>query len=177
VSADFNSRLLNKIASERFSETRSQAYFPKKSPALIWSRAIPVVATACLVLAFILTGGINNFMTQSNSEQIASTTSQALDDRYLTVQPQSNHALVQHVSIPSAGKNWSFHGQLARVNRIRSLMNAMQSQNNFVSYSSEVIETPQICCGPRLMIEWPASQTAEKAASQIRMVSEGNGSN
>lgn len=179
VSADFSGRLLNRIGAERFSETRTRAFFPKKTPVIGWTRAVPAIATVCLILTFVLTGGLKNMYRQIVPEQIASVTTQNLDNSYMTIQPQSDHVLTQHAMVAMAGKDWAFKSQLARYNRIRSLMNAMQSQNDFASYSSQVIEAPQVCCGPRILIEFPSGVSSMPVTgnSQIRMVSGGEGSN
>ncbi len=179
VSSDFNGRLLSRIGIERFRETRTRAYFPKRTPIFGWSRAVPAVATACLILAFVLTGGVKQIHQQGAIDQIASTANADLDNSYLTVQPQSNDALTQHTLVSAASKNWAFKTQLARYRRIRGLMDAMQIRNDFASYSSSVVETPQVCCGPRIMFDFPSGASAVPVTgnSQVRMVSGGNGSN
>jgi hypothetical protein len=58
VSEDFNARLLNRIAEERFAETRTNAHFPpKRVPMVRWQRAIPAVVTAAILLIAGVFGG------------------------------------------------------------------------------------------------------------------------
>ena len=58
VSEDFNARLLNRIAQERFAETRTNAHFPpKRIPWFRWERAVPAVVTAAVVLLVAIFGG------------------------------------------------------------------------------------------------------------------------
>ena len=49
VSDDFNSRLLNRIAEERFAETRTKAYLPKRVPRFQWRSLVPVTVVAGLL--------------------------------------------------------------------------------------------------------------------------------
>lgn len=44
-SEDFNTRLLNRIAQERFQETRTRAYLPRRAPRLTWRTLAPVLVT------------------------------------------------------------------------------------------------------------------------------------
>jgi len=58
VSEGFNARLLNRIAEERFAETRTNAHFPpKRAPLFRWQRAVPAVVTAMIVLLAGVFGG------------------------------------------------------------------------------------------------------------------------
>lgn len=153
---DFNARLLNRIAEERFKETRSKAYFPpKKAPVFSWSRAIPVAATACLVLAFVLTGGVKNLLTDEPSplavEEIS--TGSGLDDRYLTVQPQGEHALAIHKRTSAGSGQWAFQKELARVNRIKGFVNSLASQNSFDPYAGRGGEHMIMPVNPRVYLE------------------------
>jgi hypothetical protein len=128
VSEDFNSRLLKRIAEERFSETRSRAYLPKKIPVLTFNRLAPLFAAACFVFAFMFSGGLN--LLEDKQEPIKAVTS-VLNDDYLTTQPKPDHILNQHLAA-----NWAFNEQIARVNRIRGLMTRLAGQNSFGSLAS-----------------------------------------
>ena len=128
VSDDFKAQLLDRIARERFKETRSKAYFPKRIPIFYRTQLIPVAASLCLVMAFVFFGGLGDILHPDRSDvYVAEQSSDGnLDDRYMYVQPQADHALVQH-----ARANWEFKKQLARVNRIKDLMNQVADQNYF----------------------------------------------
>ena len=60
VSADFNPQLLNRIARERFAETRTRAFLPRRAPIVSWSRAVPILAIVpvlALAAAYWFVGG------------------------------------------------------------------------------------------------------------------------
>jgi len=128
VSEDFNTRLLNRIAQERFKETRTKAYMPKKAPVMGWGRLVPAMATVCLVLAFVFTGGIGTLDGPDQPAQYADNGAggEYIDDRYKDVQPEETHVLTQH-----SNSNWAFQKQVAKANRIRNLMNQLATQSSF----------------------------------------------
>ncbi|SYZ73362.1 hypothetical protein TRIP_C21480 [Candidatus Zixiibacteriota bacterium] len=135
VGVDFNSRLLSSIAEARFKETRSKAYLPKRIPIVTWTRALPAVAAACLVVAFTLSGGLKYFKIQNEPAAYAINAQTGdRDDRYLTVQPQPDHVLAQHASQTIAGANWTFSKQMARANRFRGLINSMVGYRTDAGY-------------------------------------------
>ncbi len=122
VSSDFNARLLDRIAKERFSETRSRAYLPKKRvPVVNLTRMGAVVAAACFVFAFIFAGGINTIVPNNDQNQIAE--SVPLNNDYQTVQPKSEH--------------WVFKEQLQRATRIKNLMNRVTGGSQFNILTSQ----------------------------------------
>jgi Putative zinc-finger len=89
VSADFNNKLLNRIAHERFAETRSRAWLPlTEVPSFFMRRVAPVFVTASLVfaVAIIYTPKIEN----TPEVIFASYETSMLDDSYLTAQPNAN---------------------------------------------------------------------------------------
>lgn len=157
VSSDFNARLLNRIAAERFQETRNKAYFPKRVPIINWGRTIPVVATACFAVAFVLAGGLRNLGIQKDSApayEVASNNTAGttgLNESYMTVQPDVDHrAFTQH-----AASGWAFQKQLAKANRIRGLMSSLASQKNFESCCAPITNNPYLMVGPGFYIEIP----------------------
>ncbi|MFH2035189.1 MAG: zf-HC2 domain-containing protein [Candidatus Zixiibacteriota bacterium] len=144
VSNDFNSRLLNRIAEERFAETRTKAYHPKKAPVFGWGKIVPAVTTACLVLAFVFAGGLNVLDHSTDQPMLAADNNY---DAYKTVMPKDNPNMnkptqpatefassqpaeinAQHASI---GASWEFKKELERATRIRSLMNQLAGNNSF----------------------------------------------
>ncbi len=116
VSDDFNSLLLKRVADERFKETRTKAYLPKKIPVVSFNRLAPVVAAACFVFAFIFSGGMDLFI---DTPETPRSVVVELDDSYMTVQPE-----------------WEFTKEVARATRINGLMNQMAGQNSFGSLVS-----------------------------------------
>ncbi len=119
VSKDFNNLLLNRIANERFAETRSKAYHVQKPPLFVWSKAVPAVASAFVVvftLFSLFSHGPDttrdNFAHQESS----------LDDSYLTAQPTNN---------PNMNKNWSLDNHLARVERSNRISRNMMPAGSF----------------------------------------------
>jgi len=166
VSEDFNSRLLKKIADERFSETRSRAYLPKKIPVLTFNRLAPLFAAACFIFAFMFSGGLNLMMDKQKSTEVVST---GLNDDYLTTQPGPDHILNQHLAA-----NWVFSEQVARANRIKGLMTRLAGQNSFGSLASSSVNRYYIPSFYRIQQYYPNPETnSNPASSWIREVNNG----
>ena len=132
VSDDFNANLLNRIAQERFAETRTQAYLPSTAPRIVWGRAIPAFVTACLVIvvsAVVFSPGIRDNI------GVISTASNNMDDSYLTAQPTNNPNLTVNLD-----HRWSFSDQLARAERLSQLSHSMteKSGSNWNVYSTNM---------------------------------------
>ncbi|MEW6413493.1 MAG: hypothetical protein AB1483_13640 [Candidatus Zixiibacteriota bacterium] len=123
VSDDFNAKLLNRVAQERFAQTRTEAYLPKTAPRVTWGQLVPVVATACLVL-FISIVAISPEIKQGVG--LTSSSTRELDDSYLTVQPVNN----PNLAVPMH-RGWSLNDELARVERVNTLTSSMTSANSF----------------------------------------------
>jgi len=87
LSGDFNARLLDRIAQERYSETRTRAYLPRTAPAVQWWKVVPAVTTALLLVFF----GVNTLIPMLNQDiQQLAVGDESLDNSYLTVQPTDN---------------------------------------------------------------------------------------
>lgn len=128
LSEDFNNKLLNRIASERFAETRSKAYMPNKAPLMAWSRVVPAIATACLAIIVTVTAF------QSDGEQPVGSSenrSLAMDDSYLTVQPTHNPNMTARLD-----RNWSLNDQLAKAERMNRISNRLSIDGSFVGVNS-----------------------------------------
>ena len=123
ISDDFNTKLLNRIAQERFAETRTQAYLPKAAPLLVWRRLAPVVLTACLAVFAVISLVPND---DSSSPMLAGDQTNELNDSYLTVQPTTN----PHMTV-NMEKNWSLDRQFARAERIREISNSIIPAGSF----------------------------------------------
>ncbi|HSG99923.1 MAG TPA: hypothetical protein VLB27_07740 [candidate division Zixibacteria bacterium] len=116
VSEDFNTRLLNRIADERYAEVRSQAYLPKHAPHFTFAQAAPAFAAFALV-AFVALNSLQSFPgadpAPANTASIAATeqaepslgAALGLSDEYLTVVPIDNptYAGVAPASSRAAG--------------------------------------------------------------------------
>jgi anti-sigma factor RsiW len=156
VAGDFNTRLLNRIAAERFHETRTRAFFPKRVPLVNWGRAVPIMVAACFVLAFVFAGGMKNIFIRTNESamtaQVDVSHENGMDNSYMTVQPQANRTFAQH-----ANSGWTFRKQVARANRIRGLMNSLASDGAFNTYVPQAAGNPFILRGPGFYIEIPLS--------------------
>jgi len=152
---DFNSTLLNRVAEQRHRETRSKAYLPKGIPVFTFGRVASVVATVCLVGAFIFAGGIDYLLYPDNPDMYAVETSSAdgLDDSYLTVLPEADHVLTAHQS-----RDWTFRKQLDRATRIKQLMNRLSGETRFGSLASGTNQQGSLA-GPRVFIQWPQPRT------------------
>lgn len=125
VSADFNNKLLNRIAQERFTETRTRAHLPRLTvPRPVWLKAVPVVVSAVVVvfLAIGLMGPESNLLSPNTAAG-----DNGLDDRYLTAQPTDNPNVTHQ--LPT---NWSLDRAMQRSQRINRLTSTMTASNGFV---------------------------------------------
>jgi hypothetical protein len=128
VAADFDTRLLNRIAAERFAETRSRAYFPQHAPIIRWKLAVPVLATACVAVV----AAVSVFYSpQEQSGQWTAVGSGGPDESYQTVQPLDNPNMTGSLS-----KDWSLHGQLAQSERVSRIVHSLTTRNGFSGFQS-----------------------------------------
>lgn len=136
VSPEFNSKLLDRVAQERFRETRTKAYLPKNIPIFGYGKLIPAFASVCLVLTFVFLGGLD-ILNRTDKPNVYADREQSaveLNDAYLTAEPLPERAYKEHTKA-----NWVFKKKLAKANRMRNLMNRLASQNSFgtpYSYST-----------------------------------------
>jgi len=128
VSEGFNNRLLDRIAQERFAETRTKAYFPKPAPSLLVRRVLPILATVFLAVAMVIT----NYSPSKNSQpkNIASGDNGQLDNSYLTAQPVNNPNLTSMLH-----KGWTLGDQLARSERINLISHQLTFDFPFDTYN------------------------------------------
>lgn len=128
VSDDFNNKLLNRIANERFAETRTKAYFPQNPPLPLWGKLVPVAVTACLlfVVGLAIYSGNSPF---SMNDQYAAVGESGENDAYLYVQPTNNPYMQNN-------KEWSFNKQLARSERVSELSRNVIRPDGFVHNAS-----------------------------------------
>lgn len=124
LAEDFNTRLLNRIAQERFQETRTRAYLPHRAPRLTWRTLAPVLVTACLAL--VVVGNLLYADKSVTPNAPASTLPASMDDRYLTAQPGNNPNLAAGLH-----QDWSLKQQLARAERLEEISRGLANQYGF----------------------------------------------
>ena len=141
LSADFNTKVLNRIAQERFAETRTRSYAPRPAPLVMWRQVIPAFV-ATLAVVFV---AVTFFKSGHYSEPagIASVSDNgALDNSYLTAQPEHNPNMTNAVSVQ---KDWSLSTQLAQTERANRICGQLSSSTGFgsmVAYPVQM-EMPQ----------------------------------
>jgi hypothetical protein len=129
VSEDFNTRLLNRIAEERFGETRSKAYLPKRAPRFSWRTLAPVTVTVALLAVV----GVNIIKTDQPNLGAQSPTAQPavaqapgnLNDSYLHVQPVNNPNVV------GLHQDWSLQRELAKAERLELISRQITNRYGF----------------------------------------------
>lgn len=119
VGADFNARILDRVARERFAETRTKAYLPKPAPSIIWRRLVPVVSSVFVVALMAI--GVAKF---TGTPAVDTTSgSQAVDigknDDYLTAQPVN------------LNRDWTLNNHLAQSDRMSALTTSMTQASGF----------------------------------------------
>ena len=130
VSKDFNGALLNRIAQERFAETRTKAYMPHSARRVVWAKVLPVVVSTCVVAfmaAFMVSPSFRTVVPGSAGQV-------RLDDSYLTVQPTKNPNMTV-----SMHKGWSLDNQLARVQRVNDITNSVTRTGSFAQPAGMVL--------------------------------------
>ncbi|HUV31153.1 MAG TPA: zf-HC2 domain-containing protein [Acidobacteriota bacterium] len=123
VSSDFNTQLLNRIARERFGETRTRAYVPRRAPVVRWSRTVPVLAIVpvlVLAAAYWLAGGLTTGPVEVGPSPYV------VGDDYLTVQPANNPNLTGALK-----KDWSLDKQLRWTDRMARISNSITERTGF----------------------------------------------
>ena len=148
LSEDFNTRLLNRIAQERFGETRTKAHLPKRAPRFTWRTLAPVAATT-LLLAVV---GVNLMKTDQPSlgaQSPAERTTVAnvpghIDDSYRTIQPTNNPNVTVGLE-----RDWSMERQLAKTERVEQISRQLMNRYGFgnMHLTSGTIGRPVILPG------------------------------
>ncbi|UCD64149.1 MAG: zf-HC2 domain-containing protein [Candidatus Zixiibacteriota bacterium] len=126
VTEDFNVQLLNRIARERFAETRTRAFLPKPAPRVSFSRVAPVMAAACVVILALAT----TFSPLRQADpNMAGPGGSSLDNAYLTAQPQDN----PNMAVPM-NREWSLSNEMARAERIARISTSLTAAGSFDRY-------------------------------------------
>lgn len=123
VKPDFNTRLMDRLAQERFAETRTKAYLPHRAPRMWWRLApIAVSAVAVLLVAISFVKSPDD----QNTPQPPEFTRTGQDNSYLTVQPHGNPNLTANLK-----HDWSLGNQMAQSDRLSRLTNSMTEASAF----------------------------------------------
>ncbi len=122
LSADFNTKVLSRIAQERFVETRTKAYLPRRAPSFAWRNLAPVLSGA-LVLTLV---AVTVFKAPQEGVIETSEPVVELDNSYLHVQPVSNPNMAAHLK-----PNWSLTGQLAQTERMNRISGMLMTNSGF----------------------------------------------
>jgi hypothetical protein len=120
VSNDFNTTVFNRLAQERFAATRTKAFLPKRAPVILWQRAVPAFATACLAVLLVVAVFSPHLRNESNLTAREGT---SLDDSYLTIQPVSKADKTVNLN-----ESWSLKRQLAQTERMNRISEAIAQQ-------------------------------------------------
>ncbi|MFQ5499039.1 MAG: zf-HC2 domain-containing protein [Candidatus Zixiibacteriota bacterium] len=131
VSKNFNTDLLNRIAHERFAETRTKAFLPRPVRRMEWGRLAPVAVTVCLVLVGAVTMTKWTGGNQYEGTPLAQN-APVSDDSYLTAQPTRNPNMTARLD-----HDWSLDRQLAQSDRIRRLSRNLIGQDGFALPASQ----------------------------------------
>ncbi len=122
VSKDFNQKLLQRVAQERFAETRTRAYLPKEAPLFMWRKLVPIAVTACVAVLAIITT-LTPVMDKGGAEYASH--GGAVDD-YMTVQPVHNPNMTVALK-----DDWSLENQMAKTERINRISNTVIPASSF----------------------------------------------
>ncbi|MEW5995170.1 MAG: zf-HC2 domain-containing protein [Candidatus Zixiibacteriota bacterium] len=117
VSADFNGKLLNRIAQARFAETRTKAFLPRRAPLARWGQVIPAFVTTSLVILLAAVTFRPDGGPVSHQAVVAGL---GFDDSYLTVQPTGQRQQADRLSL-----YWSLSSQIERAEKLAQLSNTM----------------------------------------------------
>lgn len=123
LSEDFNTNLLNRIGQERFAETRTKAYLPKRAPMFRWNLLVPALASTALVIFT----AVSMLMpaAENSGVQMAGTVGMP-DNLYQTVKPVNNPNMTANLQ-----KNWSLDRQVAQAERLTRLSNIITGNQGF----------------------------------------------
>ncbi|MEE8576449.1 MAG: hypothetical protein V3T31_04270 [candidate division Zixibacteria bacterium] len=126
TSDGFNSRLLDKIARERFAETRHKAMLPPvRVPRFRRAVYAPVAVTAMLL--FVVSYGL--LSTSPDAGRFADAGSSQSDD-YLTVQPATNPNMAVRLD-----PNWSLVSELQKARQASRVFSRLTANNGFAKTS------------------------------------------
>ena len=131
VSDDFNTRLLNRIAQERFAETRTQAYLPRRAPRLTWRVLAPV--TTVVMVGLVAAVSLLT-LNDGAGTRTAAVAPAPLDDSYLTAQPTSNPNWTASAQPAAMESGWSLARQVVKAERFNQLTRRLTDRHGFASF-------------------------------------------
>jgi len=172
VSEGFNNRLLDRIAHERFAETRTKAFLPNNAPSIVIRRVVPILATSFLAVALLVINFWPKYDSQPDGLANMAVQGDQLDDSYLTVQPINNPNMTGTLR-----QGWTLSEQLARSDRMNRISRQLTSalpfdnyyQGNAVNVSSSTLQPVPYVAGyyrivPVIRVFEPANSNASKEA-------------
>jgi hypothetical protein len=124
LGVDFNPRILDRVAKERFAETRTQAYMPKAAPSFVWRRLVPAVVSvfAVAVVAISLVGLPSG--KSKDGLRLAEGVNIGENDDYITAHPRADR--IAHLN-----PQWSLNNHLAQTDRMARVTNSMTQTAGF----------------------------------------------
>lgn len=141
VSAEFTNRLMARVAQERFAQTRSEAFLPRRAPLLQWRLALPTAAAVAVtsLIAIVTFTGADRF----SGEPIASGGSgAALVADYATVQPLHNPNMTANMH-----PGWSLQQSMRQSERFSKVSSDLRSRATFsaatLTSAQSAASTPQ----------------------------------
>ncbi len=115
LSSDFNSRLIDRLAQERFAETRTRAYLPKPAPWLLWRKLVPMAVS--VVAVALMAVNLLQVPDDNHPNKKVPPVSIAQNDDYLTAMPLK--------------RDWTLNNQLAQTDRLSRLTNSLTQPAGF----------------------------------------------
>ncbi len=147
TSDDFTARLMTQVANQKFAETRTKAYLPKRIPIFGRRRLATVSAMAVVLLAVGIGVKYDGLYLNPGGPaytEVASLDGSGVTDRYLTVQPIDNPLLNENKSVSKLIQQynrWRQFSRSIRVNAGAEQFNAGGSNSLMASYRQPA--TPQ----------------------------------
>ncbi|MFZ1684237.1 MAG: zf-HC2 domain-containing protein [Candidatus Zixiibacteriota bacterium] len=126
LSMDFNTKLLNRIGQERFGETRTRAYLPKRAPLVMWRRVVPVLASVAVVAFAIVSMGQGD--STGRNQFFSSNLFGFGGGSYQNCQPTNNPGYAAQLR-----RDWSLKSQMEQTARLNRLSVMLVGDNDFVS--------------------------------------------
>lgn len=139
---DFNTKLLNRLAQERFNETRTKAYLPRRAPIFVWRRLVPVLAGLSVVLFAAVSMVGNRY---GGPGALFKLSGLGGDDSYLTVQPYGNPNMTTELR-----KDWTLEAQMRQAARVNRISGLLTSSNGFGSETHGTLEMTNPFTGERM---------------------------
>ena len=115
LSPEFNSRLIERLAQERFAETRTRAYLPKPAPRLLWRKLVPLAVSVAAVA--LMAVNLVPYISGDRPPDPVRPVAVGQNDDYLTAMPLK--------------RDWTLNSQLAQTDRLSRLTNYLTQTSGF----------------------------------------------